>query len=57
MKPYIANGRTILLANNKAIGPTHLRGGAFHNVQQDEQTNERMDIRKIICSNTHVRHN
>jgi hypothetical protein len=35
MKHYIANGRTIILANMKVIGPTHLRGGAFHNVKQD----------------------
>jgi hypothetical protein len=57
MKHYIANGRTIILANVKAIGPTHLRGGAFHNVKRDGETNERMDIRKNIYSNTHVRHN
>jgi len=43
MKSYITNGRTIILANIKAIGPTHLRGGAFHNVKRDGQTNERMD--------------
>ena len=57
MKHYIANGRTIILANVKDIGPTHLRGGAFHNVKRDGETNERMDIRKNIYSNTHVRHN